>query len=378
MSKSVLLTGGAGFIGSHVVDRLIMENKYEITVLDILEPQVHGDKATVPAYLNPEAEFIQGSVEDYELMDDLIQNNDILIHLAAMVGVGQSMYQIKKYVRHNTYGTSVLLDILSNKKHSVQKVVIASSNTIYGEGKYNCVQCGVKYPDFREKPQLKEKDWELKCPDCGKKMDPLPTDETTPFNSSSIYALTKQNQEQMGLMIGKTYGIDTTILRFFLVYGPRQSLSNPYTGVCAIFSSRLLNNQAPLVFEDGLQSRDFVHVNDIAQAILLSIKKKKAKHQIYNVGSGESISIKNVAETLAEKINPKVKPIYNEQYRVGDIRHCVADISKIKNHLGYQPKVRFQDGIEDLIHWIRKKTSNNKSNSSQRAIDELQDKGLIK
>ena len=376
MVKKVLITGGAGFIGSHLVDSLI-EKKHDVTVLDILEEQVHGLTHQPPLYFNKKAKFLQGSIVNYDNLCDLIKESDVICHLAAMVGVGQSMYQVKKYTEHNILGTANLLEILTNEEHNVQKLIIASSNTVYGEGKYKCENCGVIYPLFRSEKQLINSNWELKCPHCGLEVKPLATDENTPFNSSSIYALSKQSQEQMGLLIGKTYGINTTVLRFFLVYGTRQALSNPYTGVCSIFSNRLLNGKPPIVFEDGLQSRDFVHVNDVCQALVLAMENEAANGEIFNVGTGQPITIKEVAETISEKINPDLRPEFNQQYRIGDIRHCVADISKINKKLGYKPNIKFKDGINDLINWI--KNQHYKTiDKSQNALDELKEKGLLK
>jgi dTDP-L-rhamnose 4-epimerase len=376
MSKKILVTGGAGFIGSHIVDNLIEEN-HDVTVLDILEEQVHGLTHQLPHHFNKKAKFLHGSIVNYDNLSDLINESDVIFHLAAMVGVSQSMYQIKKYTEHNILGTANLLDILANEEHNVQKLVIASSNTIYGEGKYKCDNCGVIYPLLRSEKQLINNNWEVKCLHCGLDVKPLATDENTPFNSSSIYALSKQSQEQMGLLIGKTYGINTTILRFFLVYGTRQALSNPYTGVCSIFSNRLLNGKPPIVFEDGLQSRDFVHVNDVCQALVLAMENEAANGEIFNVGTGQPITIKEVAEIITEKINPSLNPLFTHQYRIGDIRHCVADISKIKNKLGYKPNVNFKEGIDDLINWIRNKEFQIKD-KSQNALDELKEKGLLK
>jgi dTDP-L-rhamnose 4-epimerase len=376
MSKKVLITGGAGFIGSHLVDWLI-EKKHDVTVIDILEEQVHGLTHQPPLFLNKKAKFLPESIVNYDKLHELIKESDILFHLAAMVGVGQSMYQIKKYIEHNILGTANLLEILAKKEHNVQKLIITSSNTVYGEGKYKCESCGVIYPLLRSEKQLIDNNWEVKCPHCGLEVKPLATDENTPFNSSSIYALSKQSQEQMGLLIGKTYGINTTVLRFFLVYGTRQALSNPYTGVCSIFSNRLLNRKSPIVFEDGLQSRDFVHVNDVCQALVLAMENEAANGEIFNVGTGQPITIKEVAETISEKINPDLRPEFNQQYRIGDIRHCVADISKIKNKLGYKPNIKFKDGINDLINWI-KNQHYKIIDKSQNALDELKEKGLLK
>jgi len=376
MPKKILITGGAGFIGSNLVDKLIKE-KHEVIILDILEEQVHGLNQEPPKYLNEKANFMHGSVLDYDALYKIIKDCEVIVHLAAMVGVGQSMYQTEKYIKHNILGTANILDILINKDHNVKKFLIASSNTVYGEGKYLCEKCGVIFPPLRTIKQLIKKKWELVCPDCKSKVKPQLTDENTPFNSSSIYALSKQSQEQMSLLVGKTYGINTTILRFFLVYGQRQALSNPYTGVCGIFSTRLLNGNPTIVFEDGRQSRDFVHVSDICQAIILAMESSSANGEIFNIGTGTPITIKEVAEIITEKINPGLKPIFTHQYRIGDIRHCVADISKIKNKLGYKPNINFKEGIDDLINWIRNKEFQIKD-KSQNALDELKEKGLLK
>ena len=377
MSKNILITGGAGFIGSHLVDKLIEEKGHEVTVFDVLEEQVHGKRERPPNYLNKKAKFIQGSVTDYKKLERVVKESEIIFHLAAMVGVGQSMYQIEKYTRNNILGTANLLDIIVNSENRLEKLVIASSNTIYGEGKSKCNKCGIVFPNLRELNQLENKDWELNCPKCGIKVTPLHTDEKKPLGSSSIYALSKQAQEQMSLLIGNTYDINTTALRLFLVYGPRQALSNPYTGVCAIFSARLFSGKPPIIFEDGFQSRDFVNVKDVCQALILAMEKEAARGEVFNVGSGTPITIKEVAEIITNKINPKLKPVYNQQYRIGDIRHCVADISKIKDKLGFKPTVKFEKGIDELIDWIKPQVKNIKDDS-QKAIKELKEKGLLK
>ncbi|MHA2183167.1 MAG: GDP-mannose 4,6-dehydratase [Promethearchaeota archaeon] len=377
MPKKILITGGAGFIGSTLADFLIESSNYEVTVLDCLDQQVHGKLKNAPDYLNKKVRFIKDSVIDYEKFEDLVIENDVIFHLAAKVGVGQSMYQITKYIDNNVLGTANLLDILANSEHNVKKVVIASSNTVYGEGKASCVKCGVVMPNLRTNTQLKNKDWEIKCPKCKSNLNSILIDENTTCNPSSIYALSKRIQEEMSLMICKTYGIDITVLRFFLVYGTRQALSNPYTGVLANFCTRLLNRKNPIVFEDGLQSRDFVNVEDVCQGLLLAMKSNAANGEIFNVGSGIPLTIKKIAEILAEKINPKLKPIYTQQYRVGDIRHSVADISKIRSKLGYEPKVSFNQGIEEYINWINSQ-ENKIDDKTEEALFDLREKGLLK
>jgi dTDP-L-rhamnose 4-epimerase len=376
MTKNILITGGAGFIGSHLVDLLTENSNYNITVFDCLDEQIHTVRNKSPEYLNNRASFIKGSVNNYEKFEELVKENDIIFHLAATVGVGQSMYQIDRYIDNNVLGMANLLNILVNADHDVEKVILPSSNTVYGESKVSCKECGIIFPKLRQNTQLRNRDWELHCPKCGGLVRSLLTDEKSPYNSSSIYALSKQVQEEMTLMIGKTYGIDFSILRLFLVYGPRQAPSNPYTGVCAIFSTRLLNGMSPIVFEDGLQSRDFVNVKDVCQALLLTMNNQASKGEIFNVGTGIPITIKDVAETLTAKINPNLSPIYNQQYRIGDIRHCAADISKIKKLLGYSPKISFNEGLEEYIEWI--KTQKNSQDKTEKALSELKEKGLMK
>lgn len=375
MSRSILITGGAGFIGSHLAD-FLLEKGYEIIVFDDLEEQVHGKKNKYPDYLNENITFIKGNVLDYDLFYSVIKNVDVIYHLAAAVGVGQSMYQISKYISTNTLGIANLFDILVNKEHNVKKLIVASSNTIYGEGKYKCESCGYIYPKFRNKEDLEKGIWEFKCKNCGKQLISMPSDEETPLNSTSIYAMSKEHQEKISLLIGETYGIDTTVLRFFLVYGSRQALSNPYTGVLAIFCTNLLCGNPPLIFEDGLQTRDFVNVKDICQASLLAMEKPQAKCEIFNVGTGTPLTIKKIADTLVAKINPELKPIIMNKYRAADIRHCYADISKIKQKLGYQPKISFEDGIEELIRWVKSQVGK-VEDKSRKALEELKNKGLI-
>lgn len=343
----VLVTGGLGFIGGHTTELLTKEG-YAVVVLDNLEPQVHGDKP--PAC---EAEFVKGDVRDRELLAELVKEVDAVIHLAAAVGVGQSMYQVEKYVDYNTRGTATLLDVLINEENKVKKLVVASSMSIYGEGKYLCESCGVVYPPLREEKQLIRQEWEPKCPSCGKTVESLPTDEEKPLMPTSIYAQTKRHQEEMCLLVGKTYGIPTVALRYFNVYGPGQSLRNPYTGVCAIFSTRILNNKPPYIFEDGLQTRDFVHVKDVATANLLALERSGGDYQAINIGSGKPISILELAQTLIQLYGSSLKPYVSGRYRKGDIRHCYADISRARSKLGYDPKISVKEGLADLVEWAK-------------------------
>ncbi|MFX1276305.1 MAG: GDP-mannose 4,6-dehydratase [Promethearchaeota archaeon] len=372
----ILILGGAGFIGSHLVDELIKRD-HEITVYDNLEPQVHGILNKPPDYLAKNIKFIRDDILNTDSLIQSLKDIEIVYHLAAMVGVGQSMYQIEKYVEINTLGTAKLLDILINKENDVKKLIVASSMSTYGEGGYICDHCNQVNPDLRGIDQLNEGFWEIKCPNCGKILNPIPTNEEKPQNCTSIYALTKKEQEKMCMLIGETYGLDTTALRFFNVYGSRQSLSNPYTGVCAIFSSSLLNQNSPRIYEDGYQSRDFVHVKDVCQALILSMDKNQAKNEVFNVGTGRQITINQVAEVLTKNINSKIKPNITSKYRAGDIRHCFADISKISSKLGYKPKYTFEEGMKELIEWVKVQQGRVIDNSN--LADEILIKsGLIK
>ena len=372
MNFNILVTGGAGFIGSHIVDALI-EQGYRVRVYDNLDPQVHGENPKIPEYFNKEAEFVIGDVRNKDALKGAIKDVDIIFHEAAAVGVGQSMYQVEKYVDVNTRGTGVLIDILVNEPNKVKKVIVASSMSIYGEGAYKCEKCGIVYPKLREKEQLKKRDWEMRCPVCGSSVKPIPTNEEKPLYPTSVCAITKRDQEELVLSTLEAYSIPAVALRYFNVFGPRQALSNPYTGALAIFISRLLNNNPPLIFEDGAQSRDFIYIKDIVRANLLVMERDEANWQNYNVGTGRMTTIKGVAELLANNISPEAKPHVVNKFRAGDIRHCYADISKIKNDLGFEPEISFEDGIKEYLKWVgRQKASDNVN----KAIEELEKKGL--
>lgn len=349
--SKVLVTGGAGFIGSWTTD-LLVERDYEVTVLDVLEPQVH--QGNTPEYLNKEARFVKGDVRDRELLTRLVKEVDAVIHLAAAVGVGQSMYQVEKYVDYNTNGTATLLDVLVNEENDVRKLIVASSMSIYGEGKYYCETCGEnRYPEHRSEEQLEKKVWEPLCPKCNTPLKHLSTDEDKPLMPTSIYAMSKRHQEEMCLLIGKTYGIPTVALRYFNVYGPRQALSNPYTGCVAIFSSRILNGKAPYIFEDGEQLRDFVHVKDIAKANVLALEKSSADYMAVNIGSGKSISITKLADLLTEVYGTEIEQYISQRDRKGDIRHCYADIKRARELLGYKPSINIEEALMELAGWAK-------------------------
>lgn len=370
MQKRILVTGGIGFIGSHLVDGLVSAG-HDVRVFDNLEPQVH--QGMKPDYLNPKAEYVKGDMRNPEDIEKALRDIEVVFHKAAMVGVGQSMYQISRYMDVNTMGTSRLLDIIANKENQVRKIVVASSMSVYGEGSYECGDCGVVYPRLRPEEQLKSHNWEMKCPVCGKVVSPLPTAEDKPLMPTSIYAISKRDQEEMCLAVGEAYGIPAVALRYFNVYGSRQSLNNPYTGLCAIISSRVKNNNPPMIFEDGEQSRDFVHVRDIVQANLLVMDNDKAKGRVFNVGTGVPTTVNKVAETLIKLYKKGLKPEIVSKFRAGDIRHCFADISRIRE-LGYKPGWNFEMGMKELVSWGENARAEDKA---EQALQELKDKGLI-
>ena len=373
-SSRVLVTGGAGFIGSYLVDALVQRG-HHVRVFDSLEPQVHGPSGEAPEYLNPAAELVVGDVRDRAALMRGLDGISVVFHYAAAVGVGQSMYEIRRYVEANTLGGANLLDILANEEHGVEKVIVASSMSIYGEGKYDCGECGVTYPQLRSDQQLRERKWEMRCPHCGREVRPLPTDENKPLYPSSIYAVTKRDHEEMFLCFGRAYRIPTVALRFFNVYGPRQALSNPYTGVAAIFSSRLLNHQPPVIYEDGLQSRDFIHVQDVIRASLLAMERVEADYEVFNVGTGRPLTISQIARVLIDSLaDAELEPEVAGRYRRGDIRHCFADIGKIEERLGFVPQVSFEDGISDLISWVKEQRVVDKFDV---VAEELADKSLV-
>ncbi|MEX0762444.1 MAG: SDR family NAD(P)-dependent oxidoreductase [Dehalococcoidia bacterium] len=349
MSRNILITGGAGFIGSHLADELIARGCH-VRVLDNLSEQVHGPAPGRPEYLHPEAELFVGDVTEPADVRRAVNGMDAVYHLAAKVGVGQSMYEIAEYTRVNNLGTAVLLEALA--AHPVERFVVASSMSIYGEGLYCTRDGGTREVAARPREQLAAGEWEVMDSE-GNALVPVPTPETKTPTLASIYALSKYDQEKMCLMIGESYQIPTVALRFFNVYGTRQSLSNPYTGVLAIFASRLLNDNSPLIYEDGNQQRDFVNVRDVVQACCCAINAPGAVNNVFNIGSGNSYTVRAIAEHLSSVLNKQhIQPKVTSKYRVGDIRHCFADISKAKDVLGYAPEVTLEEGMRALSGWL--------------------------
>jgi len=372
--RTILVTGGAGYIGSHLVDALI-RREYRVTVLDSLEPQVHRS-GTWPTYANSAAEYVRGDVRDRSVFEPLVLASDAVVHFGAAVSVGQSMYQVDRYVDVNTRGTAVLLDILVNAKHHVEKVLVASSIGVYGEGAYRCDTHGAMAPGLRSEAQLAARDWEQRCPVCGEPLRSVPTPEDKPLYRDNIYSMTKYHQEEMVLLIGKTYGIPAVAPRFFNVYGPRQSLSNPYAGVAAIWLSRLLNGKPPVVFEDGGQLRDFVSIHDVVDCLVLMLENPGADFLPVNVGSGQVVTILDIAATLNRILGTAIEPQVTNAGRRFDIRHNTADISRARETLGYAPRMPLEEGFSELVQWART-TPDVAVDFFDRALDELREKGLL-
>jgi dTDP-L-rhamnose 4-epimerase len=368
----ILVTGGAGFIGSHAADYLL-ERGHSVRVLDALIPQVHGKVRWQPPYLDPRVELLVGRVEDPAAVLQALEDIDSVIHLASAVGVGQSMYQIVDYCRTNVLGTATLLQAIIDSKRRLTSIVVASSMSAYGEGRYRTRDGRLVSPGVRRAAQLAAADWELKDTD-GQPLQPVVTDEDKPLNPTSVYAINKRDQEEMCLKVGAAYGIPTTALRLFNVYGSRQALSNPYTGVAAIFCARLLNDRPPLIFEDGLQKRDFVHVRDVARAIACAAEKPVPGEAI-NIGSGAAVSVIEIAEILALEMRKSIPPQITGMYRQGDIRHCVADVSKARSLLGWEPSTTFHLGVPELVEWVQ--SQRDVWDGVNSACDELQQRGLV-
>ncbi len=349
MSKQILITGGAGFIGSHAANELLRAG-YRVRALDSLVPQVHGPERRRPGYLSRDVELMVGDVRDPDAVKRALDGVDGVIHLAALVGVGQSMYQIAEYTSVNNLGTAVLFEALNHKR--VERILVASSMSIYGEGLYRDADGAIRPPAARTLEQLKMGDWEVKDSE-GRRLTPMATPESKPPALASVYALSKFDQEQLCLILSRAYGIPAVALRFFNTYGPNQALSNPYTGVLSNFASRVLNGRPPLIFEDGLQQRDFVSVYDVARAIRMALETPAADGMAINISSGEPMTVKEAAERTVAAIGAgHLRPEITGKYRAGDIRHCFADISLARETLGWSPEVTLEAGLEDLARWL--------------------------
>lgn len=370
MNKKILITGGAGFIGSHLCDELLEEG-YQVKVYDSLIEQVHGSYTTRPEYLNKEAELIVGDVRDKDKLKKAMKGIDAVYHFAARVGVGQSMYEISEYTDVNNKGNAVLLEVLA--ENPIERLVVASSMSIYGEGLYTDANRKLTQDVSRNVEDLKKGNWEP-IDKNGDLLQPIPTPESKQPSLASVYALSKYDQEVMSLICGRAYNIPTVALRFFNVYGTRQALSNPYTGVLAIFASRFLNDKAPIIFEDGKQKRDFVSVKDVARACRLALEKPEAAYEVFNIGSGNSYTVEEIAQMLGSTMGKEyLQPITTGKYRVGDIRHCFGDISKAKELLGFEPMIKIEEGMEELVDWLQEQVA---VDNVEQAKEELTARGL--
>lgn len=378
MPKNILITGGAGFIGSRLANRLIADG-FKVRVLDSLSTQIHGSSPELSSLflsLDSQVEFIRGSVANEEDIFTALQGIDTIVHLAAETGTGQSMYDIKHYSDVNIGGTALLLDVIANKSLPVKKIVVASSRAVYGEGKYKCIQHGFVYPSSRLSEAMEGGDFEVHCPSCGLVGELVATDEETPVRPSSVYGVTKLTQEQLVLNVGRALGISAIAFRYQNVYGPGQSLSNPYTGILSIFSTRILNKSPINIFEDGRESRDFVYIDDVVSVTAQAVKYDKPLIDTFNVGSGVSTDVFTIAKTLQKLLGIKVPTSVSGQFRVGDIRHNFADLSKVRRVFGFEPKVSIEEGLANFVNWVS--TEDVQVDRYEESLQEMKSKGLFK
>lgn len=377
--KNILITGGAGFIGSNVAKKLIAKG-YNVTILDSLSKQIHGEnpEESSPLYLSikNQVQFIKGSVTSRNDWVKALEGQEAVIHLAAETGTGQSMYEIEKYVSTNIGGTALLLDILTNTKHNVKRVIVAESRAIYGEGKYHCPRCGDVYPLERKDEDMARGDFECKCPKCGGEVELVSTPEDSAIHPTSVYGIGKQVQGQLVHLVCKSIGVESVSFRYQNVYGPGQSLTNPYTGILSIFSTRIKNGNGINIFEDGKETRDFVYIDDVVDATIRGLEVPEANGLVFNVGTGVNTDVLTVANTLCEKYGIQVPITVSGNYRLGDIRHNYADITLARQILGFEPKWSFSDGIEQFAKWVNKQKI--QIDKYEVSIEELKKKGLYK
>lgn len=374
----ILISGGAGFIGSNLALKLKRKG-YRVVLLDNLSKQIHGENPEESYTYNlikDKYEFIVGDVTSFEDWKKAINGVDVVVHLAAETGTGQSMYEVNKYVDVNVGGTAKMMEVITNEENQVKKVVVAASRAVYGEGKFQCSEHGIVYPVSRKDKDMSAGDFEVKCPVCNKNVEMLPTDEYSKLHPTSVYGHTKQSQEELCMIIGKSINLPVVSFRFQNVYGPGQSLKNPYTGILSIFSTQIKNENNLNIFEDGLETRDFVYINDVTDAIILGIENDKANFESFNVGSGEKTDVLTVANTLKEKYGSTVNINVSGNYRLGDIRHNLGDLTKIKSVLGYKPRVSFVEGISKFVDWVEKQAI--EKDNYETSIEEMKRKGLYK
>ena len=374
MTERVLITGGAGFIGSHLCDRLLAGG-YRVRVLDALLAQVHPHQR--PEYLDPAVELQKGDVRDAAAVRAALEGVGVLVHFAAAVGVGQSMYEIGHYCSINVMGTASVLEVLVKDRPRLRRILVASSMSIYGEGRYQCPGCGPVDPLPRPAAQLAAGDWSMRCPSCGSAVTAIPTPESKPLSPRSVYATNKRDQEELVLTVARSLGLSAIALRFFNAYGPRQALSNPYTGVAAIFANALLSGRRPLIFEDGRQIRDFIHVSDVVEACALALQKDEVADEALNVGTGKPTSLLQLLDLLRAEVPgaAEIEPEILGRFREGDIRACFADVSRARALLGFEPRISISDGARELAGWARDQAIRDRSGE---AFEQLRRFGLVR
>ncbi|MGC1786513.1 MAG: SDR family NAD(P)-dependent oxidoreductase [Terriglobales bacterium] len=348
----VLVTGGAGFIGSHLVDELV-EHGHEVVAFDNLDPAAHPQPAKWPPHVNAKCKYILGDVRDKDALRQAMEGVEVVFHHAAAVGSGISMIDVRRFVEVNSLGTANLLELAIENQGRIKKLVVASSMTVMGEGTYRCGAHGVYFPSLRPLEQLERNEWEVRCPQCGVVSTPLPMQEDRPLLPLTIYGLTKMDEELETMLVGGFYKIPVVAFRYFSVYGPRQSLTNPYTGVIARFGTRVIMGKAPLIYEDGRQLKDVIHVRDLVRANLLAMEREQANYQVFNLGNGEGLSVHRIGKLIAEKLDSPIHPVLTGQYRRGDARHGWADISKAWRLLGWKPSLSAEEGFADLCQWLK-------------------------
>jgi dTDP-L-rhamnose 4-epimerase len=369
--SAALVTGGAGFIGSHLVDALVAGGE-RVRVLDNLDRLAHPGGR--PGHLHPEAELVEGDLRDARVVGRALDGVDRVFHLGGVVGNGESMVNVRRAVDHNAGGTATLLEAVVGRRERVRRLVAASSMVVYGEGSYRCPEHGAVHPPLRPSEQLRRRDWEPRCPACGGPMEPVPTSEDAPLRPTSVYGITKRDQEELVLVLGRAYGVETVALRYLNVYGPRQALGNPYTGVAAIFAARVLNGKRPLVFEDGAQIRDLVHVSDVVRATVLAMDAPGAAGHAINVATGRRVRILDLAGRIAAALGSDLSPEVTGDYRAGDIRHCFADVSRARDLLGFEGRTALEEGLPELAAWV---AGNVVAERGDEALADLRSRGLV-
>jgi dTDP-L-rhamnose 4-epimerase len=369
--SAVLVTGGAGFIGSHLVDALLQRGE-RVRALDNLDPLAHAGGR--PDHLDPDAELIVGDLRDRATVERALAGVDRVFHLGGVVGNGESMVNVRRAVDHNAGGTATLLEAIVARRDRVRRLVAASSMVVYGEGSYRCPDHGRVHPALRPTEQLRRREWEPRCPACGGTATPVPTSEDAPLRPTSVYGITKRDQEELALVLGRAYGVEAVALRYLNVYGPRQALGNPYTGVAAIFAARVLNGRRPLVFEDGAQIRDLVHVSDVVRATVLAMDAPAAVGQPVNVATGRRVTVLDLAERIAATLGSDLTADVTAEYRAGDIRHCFADISRAHAVLGFEAEITLDAGLPELAAWVARNVVRERGDD---AVAELRARGLV-